>query len=88
MPSGKIIILDITAIIIPMEIHFIQSKIHEFTFSFVENNTPKNLQRYVAIDATSIADNIFSVIKSLSFCKNKNQLFQKKYLKLIFPNYL
>ena len=55
IPSGNIIIFDITATIIPMEIHLIQSKIQLSIFNLEENITPIDLQRYVAIDETIIA---------------------------------
>jgi hypothetical protein len=54
-PSGNIIIFDITATIIPIEIHLIQSKIQLSIFNLEENITPIDLQRYVAIDETIIA---------------------------------
>ena len=55
IPSGNIIIFDITATIIPIEIHLIQSKIQLSIFNLEENTTPIDLQRYVAIDETIIA---------------------------------
>tara|TARA_B100000003_G_C10713930_1_gene284209 strand:+ start:288 stop:509 length:222 start_codon:yes stop_codon:yes gene_type:complete len=55
IPSGNIIIFDITATIIPMEIHLIQSKIQLSIFNLEENITPIDLQRYVAIDETIMA---------------------------------
>ena len=55
MPSGNKIIFDITATIIPIEIHLIQSKIQLSIFNLEENITPIDLQRYVAIDETIIA---------------------------------
>tara|TARA_B100001989_G_C24208964_1_gene302095 strand:- start:101 stop:385 length:285 start_codon:yes stop_codon:yes gene_type:complete len=55
IPSGNIIIFDITATIIPMEIHLIQSNIQLSTLNLEENITPNNLQKYVAIDETKIA---------------------------------
>ena len=55
IPSGNIIIFDITATIIPIEIHLIQSKIQLSIFNLEENITPIDLQRYVAIDETIIA---------------------------------
>ena len=54
-PSGNIIIFDITATIIPIEIHLIQSKIQLSIFNLEENITPIDLQRYVAIDETIMA---------------------------------
>ena len=55
IPSGNIIIFDITATIIPIEIHLIQSKIQLSIFNLEENTTPIDLQRYVAIDETIMA---------------------------------
>ena len=55
IPSGKTIIFDITATIIPIEIHLIQSKIQLSICNLEENITPINLQRYVAIAETIIA---------------------------------
>ena len=55
IPSGNIIIFDITATIIPIEIHLIQSKIQLSIFNLEENITPIDLQRYVAIDETIMA---------------------------------
>ena len=55
IPSGNIIIFDITATIIPIEMHFIQSKIQLSIRNLVENITPIDLQKYVAIDETIMA---------------------------------
>ena len=55
IPSGNIIIFDITATIIPMEIHLIQSKIQLSIRNLDENITPIDLQKYVAIDETIMA---------------------------------
>ena len=55
IPCGNTIIFEITATIIPMEIHLIQSKIQLSIFNLEENITPIDLQRYVAIDETIIA---------------------------------
>ena len=55
IPSGNIIIFDITATIIPMEIHLIQSKIQLSIRNLEENITPIDLQKYVAIDETIMA---------------------------------
>ena len=55
IPSGNIIIFDITATIIPIEIHLIQSKTQLSIFNLEENKTPIDLQRYVAIDETIMA---------------------------------
>ena len=55
IPSGNTIIFDITATIIPIETHLIQSKIQLSIFNLEENITPIDLQRYVAIDETIIA---------------------------------
>ena len=55
IPSGNIIIFDITATIIPIEIHLIQSKIQLSILNLEENMTPIDLQKYVAIDETIIA---------------------------------
>ena len=55
IPSGNTIIFEITATIIPIEIHLIQSKIQLSIFNLEENITPIDLQRYVAIDETIIA---------------------------------
>ena len=55
IPSGNKIIFEITATIIPIEIHLIQSKIQLSIFNLEENITPIDLQRYVAIDETIIA---------------------------------
>ena len=54
-PSGNIIIFDITATIIPIEIHLIQSKIQLSMRNLDENITPMDLQKYVAIDETIMA---------------------------------
>ena len=56
IPSGNIIIFDITATIIPIEIHLIQSKIQLSILNLEENITPIDLQKYVAIDETIIAE--------------------------------
>ena len=55
IPSGNIIIFDITATIIPIEIHLIQSKIQLSIRNLEENMTPIDLQKYVAIDETIMA---------------------------------
>ena len=55
IPSGNTIIFDITATIIPIEIHFIQSKIQLSIRNLVENMTPIDLHKYVAIDETVMA---------------------------------
>ena len=55
IPSGKTIIFEITATIIPIEIHLIQSKIQLSIRSLEENMTPIDLQKYVAIDETIMA---------------------------------
>ena len=55
IPSGNTIIFEITATIIPIEIHLIQSKIQLSIFNLEENITPIDLQRYVAIDETIMA---------------------------------
>ena len=55
IPSGKTIIFEITATIIPIEIHLIQSKIQLLILNLVENMTPIDLQKYVAIDETIMA---------------------------------
>ena len=55
IPSGNIIIFDITATIIPIEIHLIQSKIQLSIFNLEENITPIDLQKYVAIEETTMA---------------------------------
>ncbi len=70
MPSGKKIIFEITATIIPIEIHFIQSKIQLSSFNLVENITPSDLQKNVAIADSIIAKKIFS---SLTIFKPKNK---------------
>ena len=62
IPSGKKIIFDITATMIPIEIHFIQSKIQLFSFNLVEKITPSDLQKKVAIDETVIAKKICSLL--------------------------
>ena len=56
MPSGKKIIFDITATIMPIDIHFIQSKIQLSSFNLVEKITPSDLQKNVAIAETVIAN--------------------------------
>ena len=55
IPSGNTIIFDITATIIPIEIHLIQSKTQLSIRNLEENITPIDLQKYVAIDETIIA---------------------------------
>ena len=55
IPSGNIIIFDITATIIPIEMHYIQSKIQLSIRNLEENMTPIDLQKYVAIDETIMA---------------------------------
>ena len=55
IPSGNIIIFDITATMIPIEIHLIQSKIQLSIRNLEENITPIDLQKYVAIDETIMA---------------------------------
>ena len=73
IPSGNTIIFDITATIIPIEIHLIQSKIQLFICSLEENMTPIALQKYVAIDETIIAKIIvwLSIIFNSKVKKNK-----------------
>ena len=73
IPSGKTIIFDITATIIPIEIHLIQSKIQLFIRNLEENMTPIALQKYVAIDETIIAKIIvwLSIIFNSKVKKNK-----------------
>ena len=55
IPSGNTIIFEITATIIPIEIHLIQSKIQLSILSLEENKTPIDLQKYVAIEETTMA---------------------------------
>ena len=55
IPSGNIIIFEITATMIPIETHFIQSKSQLLIRNLVENKTPIDLQKYVAIDETIMA---------------------------------
>ena len=55
IPSGNTIIFEITATIIPIEIHLIQSKIQLLIRNLEENMTPIDLQKYVPIDETIIA---------------------------------
>ena len=55
IPSGNTIIFDITATIIPIEIHLIQSKIQLSICNLEEKTTPIDLHRYVAIDETIMA---------------------------------
>ena len=55
IPSGNTIIFEITATIIPIEIHLIQSKIQLSIRNLEENMTPIDLQKYVAIDETTMA---------------------------------
>ena len=55
IPSGNTIIFEITATIIPIEIHLIQSKIQLSICNLEENMTPIDLQKYVAIDETIMA---------------------------------
>ena len=55
IPSGNTIIFEITATIIPIEIHLIQSKIQLSIRNLEENMTPIDLQKYVAIDETIMA---------------------------------
>ena len=55
IPSGNTIIFEITATIIPIEIHLIQSKIQLLILNLEENMTPIDLQKYVAIDETTMA---------------------------------
>ena len=55
IPSGNTIIFDITATIIPIEIHLIQSKTQLSMRNLEENMTPIDLQKYVAIDETIMA---------------------------------
>ncbi len=73
IPSGNTIIFDITATIIPIEIHLIQSKIQLFICNLEENMTPIALQKYVAIDETIIAKIIvwLSIIFNSKVKKNK-----------------
>ncbi len=56
IPSGNTIIFEITATIIPIEIHLIQSKIQLSMRNLEENITPIDLQKYVAIDETIMAN--------------------------------
>ena len=55
IPSGNTIIFDITATIIPIEIHLIQSKIQLSICNLDEKMTPIDLHKYVAIDETVMA---------------------------------
>ena len=55
IPSGNTIIFEITATIIPIEIHLIHSKIQLSIRNLEENMTPIDLQKYVAIDETIMA---------------------------------
>ena len=55
IPSGNTIIFEITATIIPIEIHLIKSKIQLSIRNLEENITPIDLQKYVAIDETMMA---------------------------------
>ena len=55
IPSGNTIIFDITATIIPIEIHLIQSKIQLSICNLEEKTTPIDLHKYVAIDETVMA---------------------------------
>ena len=55
IPSGNTIIFEITATIIPIEIHLIQSKIQLSIRNLEESMTPIDLQKYVAIDETIMA---------------------------------
>ena len=55
IPSGNTIIFEITATIIPIEIHLIKSKIQLSIRNLEENMTPIDLQKYVAIDETIMA---------------------------------
>ena len=55
IPSGNTIIFEITATIIPIEIHLIQSKIQLSIRNLEENMTPIDLQKYVAIEETIMA---------------------------------
>ena len=55
IPSGNTIIFDITATIIPIEIHLIQSKIQLSICNLEEKMTPIDLHKYVAIDETVMA---------------------------------
>ena len=55
IPSGNTIIFEITATIIPIEIHLIQSKIQLSIRNLEENMTPIDLQKYVAIDEKIMA---------------------------------
>ena len=55
IPSGNTIIFEITATIIPIEIHLIQSKLQLSIRNLEENITPIDLQKYVAIDETIMA---------------------------------
>ena len=73
IPSGNTIIFEITATIIPIEIHLIQSKIQLFIRNLEENMTPIALQKYVAIDETIIAKIIvwLSIIFNSKVKKNK-----------------
>ena len=55
IPSGNTIIFEITATMIPIEIHLIQSKIQLLILKLEENMTPIDLQKYVANDETIMA---------------------------------
>ena len=55
IPSGNTIIFEITATIIPMEIHLIQSKIQLSICNLDEKMPPIDLHKYVAIDETVMA---------------------------------
>ena len=73
MPSGKKIILEITATITPIETHFIQSNILSFSFNFDEKTTPKALHKKVANEDTIIANTIrYSFIM---FVSKKNKTY-------------
>ena len=55
IPSGNTIFFEITATIIPIEIHLFQSKSQLSIRNLEENMTPIDLQKYVAIDETIMA---------------------------------
>ena len=73
IPSGNTIIFEITATIIPIEIHLIQSKIQLSIRNLEENITPIDLQKYVAIAETIMAKIMvwLSIIFNSKVKKNK-----------------
>ena len=80
-PSGNTIIFDITATIIPIEIHLIQSKIQLSIRILEENMTPINLQKYVAIDETIMAKIIvwLSIIFNFKIKKTNCTRYKSSY---------